>query len=265
MISIPIFDCLTHPSLDGDWIHPRWNGLNSFEGLRKRMSSADVRWAFAVSMGTVDGWNVAVYPSECAQPGPKLFPVAYLDPATPPNFKDLCEQGFVGVKIHPRKGRIRFDDKRLLDWISAAQEAGLVVLLCTYPFGDLAGIPGGLEDLQNLLVATSDCKIILLHSGAVRLREVMELSRPFKSTLLDLSFTLCEYEGSSVDEDLRFVMKRHGHRVCVGSDSPEFSPDDLRRRFDMLTEGLDQEICENIAHRNLFNFTGLSRDEDAGG
>ena len=265
MNSTPLFDCLTHPSLNGDWINSRWNGRNSFTELREGMVAADVRWAFAVSMGTSNGWNVAAYPGECAQVGPKLFPVAYLDPEVPPNFKDLCEQGFVGLKIHPRLGGVGFADGRLQDWVFAAQEVGMVTLLCTYPFSDMVGIPGGLEDLQRLLAATVDCKIILLHSGAVRLREVMELSRPFKSTLLDLSFTLCEYEGSSVDEDLRFVMRRHGHRVCVGSDSPEFSSDDLRRRFDMLTEGLDQEMCENIAHRNLFNFTGLSRDEDASG
>ena len=156
MNSIPIFDCLTHPSLDGSWIHSRWDGLNSFEGLRKKMSSADVRWAFAVSMGTVDGWNVGAYPSECGQPGPKLFPVAYLDPDTPPNFKSLCEQGFVGVKIHPRKSRIRFDDKRLPDWISAAQEAAcLAAFTATYLARDVARVEGFPSSISQAVRCTN--------------------------------------------------------------------------------------------------------------
>ena len=265
MSDIPMFDSLTHPSLDGDWIHPRWNGRNSFAQLREEMAAADVRWAFAVAMGTSGGWDVAAYPGECGKAGARLFPVAYLDPAAPPNFKVLREQGFVGIKIHPRLGGFGFWDGRLPGWILEAQAAGLVTLLCTYPFGDAAGVPGSMDDLQGLLAATAGCKVILLHAGAVRLREVMELARPFKDTLLDLSFTLCEYEGSSVDDDLRFVLRRHGRRVCVGSDAPEFSPADFRRRFEELTDGLEDAARENIAHGNLFNFTGLPRDEDASG
>ena len=264
MSNVPLFDCLTHPALDGNWIHSRWDGRNRFAELRAGMAEAGVRWTFAVAMGTKDGWDASVYPEACAGEGARLFPVAYLDPLSPPDFVSLRTQGFVGVKIHPRRGEVGFADERLPKWIAEAQAAGLVTLLCTYPFGDTAGVPGSLEDLQGLLAATVGCKIILLHSGAVRLREVMELSRPFKDTLLDLSFTLCEYEGSSLDDDLRFVLRRHGHRVCVGSDAPEFSPADLRRRFEELTTGMDAAMRENIAHGNLFNFTGLPRDEDAG-
>ena len=47
-------------------------------------------------------------------------------------------------------------------------------------------------------------------------------------------------------------------RICVGSDSPEFSPQRLRRRFEHFAHGLSEEKAENVAHKNLFAFAGLT-------
>ena len=86
--------------------------------------------------------------------------------------------------------------------------------------------------------------------------ELAEVARSFPSLLLDLSFTLCKYEGSSVDADLRFLFRRFDRRICVGSDDPEFSLGDLRRRFDELSEGLDEGRRERIGWGNLAQLFG---------
>jgi len=86
----------------------------------------------------------------------------------------------------------------------------------------------------------------------------MEICRPYQNVLLDLSFKLCRYEGSSVDLDIRYLFQNFDQRICVGSDNPQFSLAQFRRRFDELTAGLDREKSLNAAHRNLRSFIGES-------
>ena len=82
--------------------------------------------------------------------------------------------------------------------------------------------------------------------------------------LLDLSYTLCT--GRVSDDELCAVLTDYSGRFCVGSDSPEISPPELRTRFDLLTADLDAATRETIACGNLFAFTGLPRhDANASG
>ena len=94
--------------------------------------------------------------------------------------------------------------------------------------------------------------------------EVVEMTRPFKNVMLDLSFTLCEYEKSSLDLDIKFILNRHHFRVCIGSDSPEFSLKKMRDRFEHLSEGLEFEKKLNIAYKNLSNFLGVDCENTKG-
>ena len=80
-----------------------------------------------------------------------------------------------------------------------------------------------------------------------------------EDVLLDLSYTMCK--GRVTDDELCAVLADYPCRFCVGSDSPEISPAELRTRFDMLTADLDAATRENIACGNLFAFTGLPRHD----
>lgn len=55
--------------------------------------------------------------------------------------------------------------------------------------------------------------------------------------------------------DLQFIF-REVRRICVGSDSPEYSVLDLRRRFDVFAENLEAEKPAHIVHKHLFKFSG---------
>ena len=60
------------------------------------------------------------------------------------------------------------------------------------------------------------------------------------------------------------MLEDYPDQFCVGSDSPEISPVELRVRFDQLCADFDTVVRENIACGNLFAFTGLPRhDADA--
>ncbi|MDP7050958.1 MAG: amidohydrolase family protein [Verrucomicrobiota bacterium] len=258
-IEPPIFDCLTHPALDGGWVHPRWAGGNTFQALHNELAMANVPWAFAVAMGTGDGWALERYVQACAQPGPILFPVAWCDPAAPPDFAAVRAMGYCGVKMHPRLAGFEVSDTRLSDLIQAAHAAGLILFLCTWPARNANALPGGLSALERLLDETSGCRKILLHAGGPRLKEVAAMAGSRKDVLLDLSYTLCT--GRVTDEELRAVLADYSGQFCVGSDSPEISPVELRARFDQLCADFDAVARENIACGNLFAFTGLPRHD----
>ena len=263
-IEPPIFDCVTHPAMDGDWVHPRWAGGNTFQSLRGELEAANSPWAFAVTMGADAGWELEKYVQACTQPGPKLFPVAWCDPVVPPDFAAVQAMGYCGIKMHPRLGGFEVSDPRLPDLIQAAHAVGLISFLCTWPPRDANALPGGLPALERLLNDTSDCRKILLHAGGPRLTEVVSMAESREDVLLDLSYTLCT--GRVSDDELCTVLADIPGRFCVGSDSPEISPSELRTRFDLLTADLDATTRENIACGNLFAFTGLPRhDANASG
>jgi hypothetical protein len=95
--------------------------------------------------------------------------------------------------------------------------------------------------------------VILLHGGVIKLLEVAEIVRHFPTVLLDLSFTLCKFAGSSLDLDIRYLFAQFDQRICIGSDSPEFTPMDLRIRFDSLSSGLIDAKVARIAGREFSN------------
>lgn len=268
-MSIPIFDTLTHPSLDGSWIHSRWNGKNSFSQLSLSLQEANVKWAFAVSMGTSGAYDIHKYPKACLSVEKIiLFPIAFLDFR---QFSDLNQlekwlrslpdQGFKGVKLHPRLSRFDLDHPLLVHVIIESNKLNLLPLFCTYFYSqDIACSNLTIDNLRRFLHKIPNEKIILLHGGTTRLLELSEMTRPFKSVMLDLSFTMCEFSGSSIDLDLRYVMRRCRGRVCIGSDSPEISPLTMRSRFEDLAEGLSLEHREEIAFRNMFTFSGLAQN-----
>ena len=265
---VPIFDCLTHPTLDGGWLDARHGSANTVERLAQEMASADVRWAFAVGMGPgVGGYDEEAFAEHVRSHGPgvALYPVAFVDfgqvtqpDAMEPYVRRLRDLGYAGIKIHPRLAGVGLDDDRVLEAVRAAHGLGLATLICTYLYGGAPSGPAALDALAGLLDRTEDERVILAHAGATHLLSVAELARAHDNVLLDLSFTLCKYEGSSVDLDIAFLFRSFDRRICVGSDSPEFSPQRLRRRFEHFAHGLSEEKAENVAYKNLFAFAGLT-------
>jgi predicted TIM-barrel fold metal-dependent hydrolase len=74
---------------------------------------------------------------------------------------------------------------------------------------------------------------------------------------MDLSMTMMKYEGSSIDQDIRFLFRSFDRRIAIGTDYPEYSLERVRARFEYFSEGLPQEKKENVAHRNLSRFLGM--------
>jgi len=268
MNDIPLFDSLTHPTLDDQWTVFGSSRENRMRDLLEQMSRNSVQRALAVGMEGIGGYDEAAYSRFILARSAALYPVAFYgdfehtDHASiQAHLLRMKENRYIGIKIHPRLSGIDYACPALQTIIQAANELELAVLLCTYSYG--RDRYRSVEQLFELLFGIRDCKVVLLHGGAVRLLETMEMARAFPNVLLDLSLTLCKYEGSSIDSDIRHLFQKFDRRICVGSDYPDFAPESLRRRFNEFASSIERAKAERIAFRNLYDYIGAKRYDDA--
>jgi predicted TIM-barrel fold metal-dependent hydrolase len=266
MHDIPLFDSLTHPTLDGTWIGAV-PSKNTLPELESEMTANNVEWAFAVGMKDIGGYSLEAYADYIRTASQKIFPIAYYDYNESDTGREIVRKlenisrcGYAGIKVHPGFSAIDIRSQGLREVLSEAGARQLPVLLCTFLHRQsYHGMPFSYLDFGPLLASLPQTsKVILIHGGDVNLLALMEISRPYQNVLLDLSFTLCRYEGSSVDLDIRYLFHHYDQRICVGSDNPQFSLAQFRRRFDEMAAGLDREKSLNVAHRNLQSFIGVA-------
>lgn len=257
-MSVPLFDSLAHPLLRGTW-----DGLEaSFDSLVAQLDAANVVRACAVGMPSIGGYRHEEFAARC-QRDPRLVPVAGFDPeelSTRPGLvADLVAMGFKGMKVHPRLLNLSLTDVRLAALLAQLEQARLPLFLCTYAHDALGKLPDAdpFAALVALLRPFPALKTVLVHGGDVSVLRFAELVRNNENLLLDLSFTMCKYAGSSLDLDLAFLFRSFDQRICVGSDFPEFSLSEMRERFDLFSVGLAPEQVDNIASGNLSRWLGL--------
>ena len=207
---IPIFDSITHPTINGNWLSEKYNGKAKMQDLILSMEEENIKWGFAVGMKGVGDYNEVDFIKMIETSESKLIPVAYFDFENIANgdikteIRRIKKMGYKGIKIHPRLSNINILNNDLIDIVKLANQEQLALLLCTY-FYDCKenSYVNNIDNLQKFLYQTRDCKMILLHSGSVRLLEMMEIARAYKNILLDLSLTLCKYKGSSLELDIK--------------------------------------------------------------
>jgi predicted TIM-barrel fold metal-dependent hydrolase len=258
-----IFDSLTHPTVNGKWISG--NADCSFASLIRDMDEAKIDRACAVGLDGVGGFEYVKFAESVYNYRDRLVPIAAVNPLTEPNPDLLCQKlielQYRGIKIHPRLSKLNFqrDFIALRRLCKAAGQVGLIVFLCTYYACHASDFPeyDQLPAISNLVGNCGDTRFVLLHGGSVRVLEYAELVRFNENLLLDLSLTLMKYEGSSIDNDIRFLCHNFDKRICVGSDHPEWSLVRFRSRVESFCNGLPSEKVERIGHNNITRFLGL--------
>ena len=257
---IPIFDSLSHPTINGDWTSPRYNGCCRIENMIADMQMYNIKKAFAVGIKNTGDYDENKFIHMVLNKGDDLFlPIAFFD------FKHLSikeihyklieikEKGYVGIKLHPRIGEFLLSDKRLPYIIDYSNELDLLPMLCTFFYcNHQSMLENNIDRLSELLLSCSiNSDIILVHGGLTRVLETMELVRFFPNAVLDLSLTMCKYEGSHLDYDIEYIFKFFDRRTIIGTDSPEVNHQTLRRRFDYFASKTTIEKAENIAYKNI--------------
>jgi hypothetical protein len=265
MNKIPIFDSLTHPMPNGNWLHDSYCGKNALPVIVQELAQSNIKWALAVGMGpNIGNYCESDYVQFITAENTNIFPVAYidfplvrdLDKAAIKNYLlGLSQLGYVGIKLHPRMGQFSFCEPQIATIIKMAADIELAVLLCTYCWEDSSNNAFNTPfSMMQLLSNISGAPVILVHGGGVLLMQYIEIARAFPNVLLDLSLTICKYKGSSLDMDIKFAFSQFDRRICIGSDGPEFSSVMLRKRFNYFSKGIPENKLKNIAYRNLFSF-----------
>ena len=259
--SISLFDSNSHPTISGRNL--RGEQGYSFETTGELLHEAGIRKACAVGLPGVGDYSPAAFAKEAAKDD-LWIPIAALDCNYAELTKERClklkEMGFKGLKVHPRLLRQSLDTPALTHLLITSEAADLPLFLCSYPdFQNSGGASLGLVHVvSEATLSAPNSKLVLVHAGCLDFLYYIELCRHRPNILLDLSFTLCKYQGSSVDQDIQYAFKSFDQRICIGSDYPEFSPWLMRERFEQFTRGVQTEKCENIAWKNLASFLGVS-------
>lgn len=262
MNSIPIFDSLTHPTLNNDWILSGTSKTSNIDILLADMLKYNIKKALAVGILGVGMYDEDHYAEFIRSKTDKLIPIAFLDVN---NLKSISETkqklnklkmlGYRGIKLHPRIGNFNLTNKLLPYIIKYSNDINLTILLCTYFYDNK--INSHLNNTINLIALlenVNDAKLILLHGGGIKLLEFMEIARAFKNILLDLSFTILKYQKSSINSDISFLFSDFDRRICIGSDFPEFNIKDLRLEYNKLSSKISNTKASNIAYKNLLEF-----------
>lgn len=247
-----LFDSLTHPRLAP-------GGERSFAAVEASLRQNGFSRACAVAMPDDPDYDDGRWLQACAN-HPVFVAVAplLLSDDLPLRMAEVARQGFAAVKIHPRLLGPGFSPQWLVAALQAAADHNVPVMLCTY-FAHRFGVAGCLdfEGLVACLRQVPATNVVLLHGGTTRLLELSEIVRHNPNLLLDISFTLCKYPGSSLDNDLKFLAQLFDRRICVGSDWPDFDHAQTRARYDWLVAGLAPEQADNIGFGNLARFLRL--------
>jgi len=250
------FDSLTHVTRDGSWMGERHCDA-SLRKLLADMQDGDVRRACLVSIADYVDNEVIL---ESAQAYPDRFvPIAGLNPRPLPTLRrveaavaQVAKHGFAGIKLHPRLNGYDPLDAKCLAAIDAAGRHGLVILLDTLFRRRGLATRYAPDVIDAIVEACPESKIVLLHATGTTMLDMYEIVRASDNLILDFSFTLMRYRGSSrLDADMNFLFRTTDQLISIGSDFPEYSPRATMQRFTELSEGVEPHRIENITHGNL--------------
>jgi len=255
-----LFDSLSHPTLTGDWFG---RGVDATVGtLVGDLAAAGFGRACAVGMAGHEAYDHQAFAVLC-RPYEQLVPIAGVVPRTGAAMDEdldaVVELGFAGIKIHPRLSRCGYGSPEMAETLRGAWRRNLPVFLCTYGHTPIEHYPDRdpLYDLVSVLKQVPGVRLVLLHGGAVDLMRWMAFCRHNETMLLDLSFTIMRYAGSSIDLDIGWLFDGFNRRTCIGTDHPVWSHADLRDRFDRLSTGKDPDAVSRIGGVNLARFLEL--------
>ena len=251
------FDSLVHATEDGTWL----GGTRYDAGIERLEMELGRVAPCRACLVSIAGYQDNDVLERFARRQPDLYvPIAGFDPSSIDDTSDvaaaiarLSERGFAGIKLHPRLNGYDPLDERCLAAIRAAGQRGLVVFLDTLFRQQRISTRHPADVVDSIATACSETRMVLLHGGGAHLLGMFEMVRMHDHLLLDLSFTVLRYAGSSLDLDIRFLCEALDQRLTVGSDFPEYTPAAALARMVELTEGLVLHKCENILFRNLEN------------
>lgn len=155
--------------------------------------------------------------------------------------RDIKEQGFLGIKLHPDYQGTYFDDPAFVTIVEAAEEEGLITMVH-------AGFDAGLRTNPhctpgmslNLINKVHPKRLVLAHVGGYLAWDEVEELLVGTDAYMDLSYCLREIPV----EQVRRIIRNHGvEKILFGTDWPWMRAGECLR----LLEALDLTESEKTA------------------
>ncbi len=250
---IPLFDSLTHPTLQGNWLDR--DTVATFEDLKNQMDKSNVSFAIACGINGNAYSHERYYLESTKIKG--LVPIARLDMSVKDIEKEIeriSEIGFKGIKIHPRFENFDYSEDILARVFIKCQDLGIVVHWCSFYYSKIENYPSfdPYFSIIRTLKKAPKTTLVIVHGGVHDIMKYAELARFNDNILIDLSLTLFQYRNTTHYQNIIFLLSKIDRRLCLGSDHPEVSLMQLREQFDeFCAMDIPVEKLWNIGIRNI--------------
>ncbi|PID28832.1 MAG: hypothetical protein CSB55_03515 [Candidatus Cloacimonadota bacterium] len=255
-----IFDSLSHIKKDGNWFNTGHDA--GAERLLKEFNGCLEKTLLAGMPGDDLDYLLRFcekYPDKFIPIAPVIFHSETGDCELEEQISKYKQNGFRGIKIHPRLLNTDLTDHKIRKSVKLAGKYDLISLLCTVHKPPSKPLKRPVSDvIHEICDETQNCKLILLHGGYCDILATSEMVRSYENVLLDLSNTIMRFRDTHILSDIKFLFKTFDRRICIGSDFPEYSIYDVIDLIEnrITYENFSNDKKENILFDNLNNFAG---------
>jgi len=253
-----IVDSLTHITPNGRWFSTAYDA--STRTLLQQMDNAGLERAVVVALA--DYIENEFVLSECIKHSDRLIPGASINPIKYKNLNDasvqikaIFEKGdYKILKLHPRLHKYDLSDFRFLHILNEVVENKIKVniwldTLLRYPGAIIRTSP--IDAIRRVLEQFPSINFVLLHACGPEILNLAESIRGYNNVLIDVSYTMHRFIGSSVALDLSFLFDKLDKKIIFGSDFPEVSIMQALDDFTLLSKSISLEkqniiLCNNL-------------------
>jgi predicted TIM-barrel fold metal-dependent hydrolase len=235
-------------------IHFEKSNINYIRKISKNLQSKGITCALSI----FDNENTFTKREQFRENCKKfrnLLPVALIRNTKDLNseFNHIKKLEYKFIKIHPRILKIALNNQDFyIKLFKKIKKTKLNVMWCTFDgWAGKANEANQLELLSKLINLIPKNKIILMHGGGPNLLKFYERFRFLNNVFLDLSYTLVQYQKTSLEKDIIFLMKKFDKRIIIGCDYPTFSLNIYQRILRRLLK--ESKINENKKKNILKN------------
>lgn len=158
--------------------------------------------------------------------------------------------------VHPYLQNITDDNiNTLVDHLFLCKHLNLPIFICTAIGSEKMYKISPLK-IASAIAESYTGPIILCHGGGLKVLEAMLIAQSYSNVYLDTSFSLPFWQGSSVEGDMAFAMKKTGEdRWLYGSDSPFVDEKkainahlQFFEKYDFSQKTINQIMGQNCTH-----------------
>lgn len=249
-----IIDSLTHVTENGEWFYK--NHSAKIEELITSMDKNNIDKAVLVAnpplndneyISGIEGkYKSRFYKIGC------LTKEDFLKDNIEGKVQSLKNDGFIGVKVHPRFCEIALSDAKIIAVLALCKKYNLICYICTLHRPPSQPIFRPLYDIiHEICTKSNGAKIVFVHGGYYELLQTSEIVRNYENVLLDLSLTLPRFAKTSIGKDIAFLFETFEKRIVVGTDFPEYNYDDIKKSLQEIGVRFEDFIGEGPFGENL--------------